>query len=75
MNTPEIVIAIDQEIERLTIARNLLSELTEGKRRGRPAAAKPAPAEKRKHVLSPEGREKIAAAQKARWAKAKKANK
>jgi len=63
MNSNLILQAIDEEIARLTRARDLL--LT-------PDNSKPAPAAK-KRTLSPEGRKKIVAAMKRRWAAAKKA--
>jgi len=65
MNSNLILQAIDEEIARLTRARDLL--LT-------PANSKPAPAPAaKKRTLSPEGRKKIVAAMKKRWAAAKKA--
>jgi len=77
MNTSEILTAIDNEIARLTQARDLIASQTTGKRRGRPpASAKAVPVRKsNRKPLSAEARAKIAAAQKARWAKAKKAAK
>jgi len=61
MNTAEIVKAIDEEIERLQEAKRLLGEGGEKapKRVGRPG----------KRTVSPEGRARMAAALKARWAK------
>lgn len=78
MDTEEIVDAIDTEIARLTHARNLLTGShpslgyptgTE-KRTYTKRAVAPAPAKKR--MISPEGRARIAAAQKLRWAAAQK---
>jgi hypothetical protein len=89
MNTNDIVLTIDAEISRLQQAKALLtntSSVTHAKRKpGRPAAtvgvgkstsfnpaefdAKP----RKRRVLSAEARARIAAAQKARWAKFKKA--
>ncbi len=70
---------IDQEIARLQAAKALLSEAvagsTVGRRPGRPSSvvATPAKARTRKRrSLSPEARARIAAAQKKRWAAAKK---
>lgn len=82
MNTNDIVLAIDAEISRLQQAKALLtdtSSLTHAKRKpGRPVAASGSgkatsskPAERR--GMSDAGRARIAAAQKARWARFKKA--
>jgi hypothetical protein len=73
MDTIEIIQSIDAEIARLEQARNLLNGHTAPPKRGRPASSKatatPKPAKRRK--MSAEGRARIAAAQRARWAKAK----
>jgi hypothetical protein len=89
MNTNHIILTIDAEISRLQQAKALLtdtSSLTPAKRKpGRPAtssgsgkvtsfnpadfAAKP----RKRRGLSSAGRARIAAAQKARWARFKKA--
>jgi hypothetical protein len=61
MNTSELIAAIDAEISRLQQARKLLAGST-GTRGG-------------KHVISAEGRARISAAMKKRWAAAKKARK
>jgi molybdopterin-guanine dinucleotide biosynthesis protein len=78
---------IDAEITKLKQARTLLAGAASpaAKKRGRPAvavkaAAKPAKATvdkpvKKKRKLSPEGRARIAAAAKARWATVKAAAK
>jgi hypothetical protein len=89
MNTNDIVLAIDAEISRLQQAKALLtdtSSLTHAKRkRGRPGAASGSgkatsskPAEfnvmsRKRRGMSDVGRARIAAAQKARWARFKKA--
>jgi hypothetical protein len=89
MNTNEIVLAIDAEISRLQQAKALLtdtSSLTHAKRKpGRPVAASGSgkatsskPAEfnvmsRKRRGMSDAGRARIAAAQKARWARFKKA--
>jgi hypothetical protein len=70
-----ILAEIDQEIARLTQARALLTDGIVVKRGpGRPKAGttvvKPS---KKKRNLSPEGRKRIAAAQKARWAAQRRA--
>jgi hypothetical protein len=71
METSTILAAIDAEIQRLQHARTLLSGDTVVKRGpGRPKGSSPVP---KRRPLSPEARAKIAAAQRARWAKAKKA--
>jgi hypothetical protein len=73
MDTNAIVATIDAEIQRLQDARALLTGDAGGKRRrGRPEDLASG---RKKRRLSPEARAKIAAAQKARWAKAKKASK
>ena len=78
----DILNQIDLEIERLQQARKLLSGTSDatstGKRRGRPKGSfnKPAAPDKpAKRKMSPEGKAKIAAAQKARWAAARKSTK
>ena len=88
MNTNDIVLAIDAEISRLQQAKALLtdtSSLTRAKRKpGRPVAASgerkatsSKPAEfnvmsRKRRGMSDAGRARIAAAQKARWARFKK---
>ena len=61
MNTPELIAAIDAEISRFQRARALLagSAATRGS----------------KHVMSAEGRARISAAMKKRWAQRRKAAK
>lgn len=69
MNTAELIEGIDEEIARLQQARELLR----GGGGGVPSPfANRIP---RKRVLSPEARERIAAAQRRRWAKQKRAAK
>jgi hypothetical protein len=63
----EILASIDSEISVLKEARALLTGTSKGAHR----ATKPA--KKRKFTMSAEGREKIAAAQRKRWAKQKAA--
>ena len=89
MNLSDIVAALDAEIARLQQAKVLLIGInpTSARKRGRPAAvALPGkatsfnPADfaerpKKRRTMSAAGREKVAAAQRARWAKFKKANK
>ncbi len=76
----EMLVAIDEEIERLqTIRRLLVGE--EGISAAAPTAKKGArkkqtsKASQGKRVLSPEARERIAAAQRKRWAASKRAAK
>lgn len=69
METKGILAEIDAEIRRLEQVRAILA----GKD-GRPGSKAPAPARKKRH-LSPKARARIAAAQRARWAKTKKASK
>jgi hypothetical protein len=61
MNVADVVAAIDAEIERLSKARALLTGHTPPLKRGQA-----------KRTMSAEGRARIAAAQNARWAKARK---
>jgi hypothetical protein len=76
MRNGEILAALGAEIARLQQVRNLLSgqgtrspiKAQGGRTIGNALAAK-------KRTLSPEGRERIAAAQRKRWAKVKKASK
>jgi len=70
METTQILAAIDAEIQRLQQAKVILSGSTKGAPKR--VAASRAP---KKRYLSPEARARIAAAQKARWAKAKRATK
>jgi hypothetical protein len=83
MSIATLISNIDAEIAKLQQARTLLAGTASpaAKKRGRPAkaagavkivAAKPA---KKERTLSPEGRARIAAAAKARWAAVKKAAK
>jgi hypothetical protein len=73
VKTTEILAALDAEIARLREARNALAGLSGAKQRGRPSASTSTSETTRKRrVLSPEAREKIAAAQRKRWAKQKK---
>src|SRR5664280_1227411 len=77
MDTNDIVVEIDAEISRLQQARALLSDTnTAVKRRpGRPASTSLLSNTKVVHTMSAAARAKIGAAQKARWAKARKAAK
>jgi hypothetical protein len=75
MGSQSIIAAIDKEIARLREVRKVLArngKIAEPKRGSKTAvAAKKAV----KRKLSPEARERIAAAQRKRWAAARKANK
>jgi hypothetical protein len=64
----DILVSIDSEISVLREARALLTGTSNAARRGRPA-------KKRKFTMSAEGRARIAAAQRARWAKQRRAAK
>jgi hypothetical protein len=68
METKGILTEIDAEIHRLERARAFLVGNTKAGRRGKKAATSTS---ERRH-LSPEARARIAAAQRARWAKARK---
>jgi hypothetical protein len=72
MDTTEIIQTIDAEIARLEKARALLNgNATSPARRGRPSGSTVIARAKPRRKMSAEGRARIAAAQKARWAKAK----
>ena len=75
MNISKILTTIDAEIAKLQEVRKLLvgDEAKPGP--GRPKKAAGTPVKKAKRKLSAEGRARIAAAQKARWAKQRKAAK
>ena len=77
MDTKEIIAQIDAEIVRLQEVKSILSgtttTITKAKRGPNKIAEAAAPVAK-KRKMSP-GRARIAAAQKARWAKSKKAAK
>lgn len=64
MEIKGILAEIDAEIQKLEQVRTILTNKT-----------KVSVGERKKRRLSPEARERIAAAQKARWAKFKKASK
>lgn len=80
MNTSSILQQIDEEISRLQQAKVILTGIDGKRGPGRPkashiasksVAAKPV----KQRSMSAEGKAKVAAAQKARWAKLKKAAK
>jgi hypothetical protein len=85
MNTEAIIEQIDAEISKLQQAKVLLSGATAtstkrsaGRPKTSPVAARilsVAPAKSVKRVMSAEGKARIAEAQKARWAKSKRADK
>jgi hypothetical protein len=74
MDTTEIIQKIDAEIARLEKARALLNgHVGSAAKRGRPVSSKlTAVSKPARRKISAEGRARIAAAQKARWAKANK---
>jgi len=74
MPIKQIIAELDTEIARLEQTKALLTGETVKRMPGRPKGATPPPAVK-KRKMSPEGRARIVAAVKARWAKAKKAGK
>jgi hypothetical protein len=77
MNIQDIVVEIDTEISKLQQVKALLSgtSTTEKRKPGRPVNASLPGKVRTRRTLSAEAREKIAAAQRARWAKSKKAAK
>jgi hypothetical protein len=78
MDTTEIIAQIDAEIARLEQVKSILSGTTKTAikaKRGPTPKTAPTPITATKRVLSPEARARIVAAQKARWAKVRKAAK
>ena len=79
MNITKIIEQIDSQISKLQEARALLAGTVTKNGPGRPkkgaSALVPVKAKSAKRVLSAEAKEKIAAAQKKRWAKARRASK
>jgi hypothetical protein len=73
MTVGEIVASLDDEIARLQQVRALLSNGKVGTAPTSNGSVSPRPA--KKHTMSAEGRARIAAAQKARWAKQKASKK
>jgi hypothetical protein len=78
LNSQEILEQIDNEIARLQQVKALLQgsnghKAASASRHSLSVASSSAPQAKVKRVLSPEARKKIAAAQRRRWAKARKA--
>jgi hypothetical protein len=73
VNTQEVVAHLDIEIARLQRARDLLAGSAEFNGHGRPPLAGGKPAKQR--TLSAAGRQKIADAQRKRWAAQKKQSK
>jgi hypothetical protein len=71
MTTNGIIEQLDIEISNLQQARALLSNVATKKGPGRPKSTQPRVTKPKKRTMSAEGRAKIAAAQKARWATAK----
>jgi hypothetical protein len=74
MEMKQILAELDAEIALLQQAKALLSGETIKRAPGRPKGSTAA-VPKKKRNLSPEGRARIAAAVKARWARQKKASK
>lgn len=68
MSREQILAAIDEEISKLQQVRKLLQDSGGSKLVSKFSSGKSRP----KRVLSPEARQRIAAAQKRRWAKQKK---
>jgi hypothetical protein len=77
MDTKKIIAQIDTEISRLQQVKGILSGSTTTPKKRGPNKARVAIVHviAQRRTMSPEGRARIAAAQKARWAKAKKATK
>jgi hypothetical protein len=79
LDTESIIQQIDSEISRLEQAKAILSGSVVKRSPGRPkqtqSVLKTVAVEPTKRVMSAEGRAKVAAAQKLRWAKSRKAAK
>ena len=79
MDTATIIEHLDAEISKLQQAKAVLAGTDVRKGPGRPKASgaisKPVAIKPTKRVMSTEGKKKISLAQKARWAKARKAAK
>jgi hypothetical protein len=79
LNIANIIEQIDAEISKLHTAKALLTDAITKSGPGRPkksaGVSTPAKPESAKRVLSPEAKERIAAGQKKRWAKARRASK
>jgi hypothetical protein len=73
MSVESIIAEIDLEIGRLQQAKQVLSGTVTPKGRGRPRGTTAGVAPKAKRTMSRAARERIAAAQRARWAKTRKA--
>jgi hypothetical protein len=74
MNVTSIVSQLDEEIARLEEVKALLAGQAPKSRPGRPANKGLVAPRRKKRKLSPEGRARIIAAVKARWAKKKKSS-
>lgn len=74
MSIKQIIAELDIEIARLEQAKNVLAGATVKRGPGRPKLSTDTGV-KKKRKISAEGRARIVAAVKARWAKAKKASK
>jgi hypothetical protein len=73
MDTTEIIQTIDAEIARLEKTRALLNgDTTSAARREQSLISKSTSKAQKRRKISAEGRARIAAAQKARWAKTKR---
>ena len=75
MNSDALIKSIDQEISRLQEVRKLLVKSGNSVARKASSTSARKTAKPVKRVLSPEARQRIADAQKKRWAAAKRANK
>lgn len=73
MGVESVIAEIDIQIARLQQARQLLSDPVVRKGPGRPRGASEPAVRKPKRKMSAAGRARIAAAQRARWAKSRKA--
>jgi hypothetical protein len=80
MDTTTLILELDLEIDRLQQVKDILTEApAKAKPRPKPKGSKPTTsfaygsnkAPQKRSTMSPEGRARIAAAQKARWAKEK----
>jgi hypothetical protein len=72
VNTEQIIAAIDAEIARLQLARSLIAQSATPKAYGQLATSMSNAGKQKARKLSAEARERIAAAQRKRWAEQKK---
>jgi hypothetical protein len=75
MGSTAIIAAIDKELARLQSVRAVLLKRERAAKAGKNSRSANASKKKSKRQLTPEGRERIAAAQRKRWAAARRTKK